>query len=363
MINPSLKHYISRFNKIIISKGKYTPRSKIYSISDYSKDDFPENYKDVENSLSWVNYTYGFELETSQGNMLEEACNAMGFAKLYDGSISGAEYVSDVFKSTNLHYLDNFLKLAYTCTDIDRFCSFHIHIGNVPKSDRNLLSMYVLFQRLTDELNQLIVPYKKDLRFLSEKLSVNGRDHCKNLPKLLKNDSEEIYKLFKLNSYKYTDNLETYINSTSKWNINGRYYNVNFINYICKNENSNTVEIRSLQSTYNFEYIITWLLINTAIIDYAINNSDKVLNSKEKIELNDCLDYYIKNTEILNILKTNIVSLKNLFYNEYYYNNNSLIDVSSLDNCLSNILTSYDIFGNNFEKVSYKNSIKKRLND
>jgi len=350
--------YISKFDKVILSTGKYQPERKIYSIKDYKfKNSKP--LLSIDNKLSWINYTYGFELETSVGKVSENTSNELGFATLYDGSINGIEYVSKVFKPNNLHYLHKFLKVSNALTNIDRFCSLHIHIGNVPKSDRNLLSIYVLFQRLTDELNQLIAPYKKDINFLSEKLQKNGRDHCKNLPKLINNDVSEIYKLLKLNNI---DNLEDYIHNTSKWNLQGRYYTVNFINYICKEE-SNTIEIRSLQSTYNFDYIITWLLINTAIIDYAINNQDRILNSKEKIELNDCLEHYIKDIEVLKILKSNIFNIKNIFYNYYYHNNNSLNDPFYIDKIIDNQILSYDIFNNNKDSIKYSNSFfKKYLN-
>ena len=347
--------YGSKFDKIILTSRKYQPERKIYSIKDYEF----RNSKpllSINNKLSWINYTYGFELETSVGKVSEDTSNELGFATLYDGSINGVEYVSKVFNTDKFHYLHKFLSISNVLTNIDRFCSLHIHIGNIPKSDRNLLSIYVLFQRLTDELNQLIAPYKKDINFLSEKLQKNGRDHCKNLPKLINNDVSEIYKLLKLNGI---NDLENYISNTHKWNLQGRYYTVNFINYICKEE-SNTIEIRSLQSTYNFDYIITWLLINTAIVDYAINNQDKILNSKEKIELNDCLEHYIQDAKILKTLKSNIFNIRNIFYNYYYHNNNSLNDPYYIDKIINSEILSYDIFNNDREIVKYSNSFFKK---
>lgn len=357
-------YYISKFDNSISTFDKYTPESKIYNLSKYKGP--IAKLKGSFNKLSWIDYTFGFELETSAGRINNYYSNKHGFANLYDGSINGVEYVSTVMNSSNLHYLYEFLTGAKVTTLADRFCSFHIHIGNVPKTEINLLSMYILFQRLTDELNQLIVPYKKDLGFLSEKLKVNGRDHCKNLPKLISKDVFEIYKLFKIDSYSEdfnSDNeenqLTNYINNTNKWNINGRYYTVNFMNYICKDKSSNTVEIRSLQSTYNFDYIITWLLINTAIIDYAIKNTEKVINSKDKIELIDCIEHYIKDPSILDPLLANIKSIKNYFYNQYYHRNNTLTDIQVVDANLSKILVPYNIF--DYTDIHIKDSIYYRF--
>lgn len=358
--NASSDYYISKFDNSISTFDKYTPESKVYNLSRYNGP--IAKLKNSFNKLSWIDYTFGFELETSAGRINSYYANKHGFANLYDGSINGVEYVSTVMNSSNLHYLYEFITGAKVTTIADRFCSFHIHIGNVPKTERNLLSMYILFQRLTDELNQLIVPYKKDLNFLSEKLRVNGRDHCKNLPKLISKDVFEIYKLFKIDSYsddfdsENDDNqLTNYINNTNKWNINGRYYTVNFMNYICKDTSSNTVEIRSLQSTYNFDYIITWLLINTAVIDYAIRNAEKVINSKEKIELIDCIEHYVKDPSILNPLIANIKSIKNYFYNQYYHRSNSLTDIQIVDANLSKILIPYNIF--DYTDIDIKDSI------
>lgn len=343
-------NYISIFDKNIRGNRKYSPGTKIYSIATYDKKLTP--YKNIPNPLDFITYTFGFETETSSGELNCDYTASMGFANIYDGSITGVEYVSNPMTSRNFHYLHNFLATAKVATNIDKFCSLHIHIGNVPKSDEYLLSLYTLFQRLTDELNQLIVPYKKDVKFLMDKLNTAGRDHCKNLPKLAEKNVESIYKLFRISGLA-KDQLEKYITGTNKWNVEGRYYSVNFMNYICKDEN-NTVEIRSLQSTYNFDYIITWLLINTSIIDFAVKNHRKVLDNKEKIELSDCLEAYIDDKEILNICLRNILILKNYYYNNYYYDNNTLLDLKQVESYLDRNLISYNLYP--VPKTSIENS-------
>jgi hypothetical protein len=337
---PNSEKYISIFDKRVNNSGKYKPATKIYNISSY--DVVLPKYAKISNALDFIDYSFGFELETNRGEIRKSYSDALGFASLYDGSISGVEYVSNPMSYNNLHYLHKFLKVAKTATDIDKYCSLHIHIGKVPKSDKNLLSMYLLFQRLTDELNQLIVPYKKDVKFLFDKLQNTGKDHCKNLPKLPQKSVEEIYKLFKINKIE-KNNLSDYIETTSKWNVDGRYYSVNFMNYICK-ETNNTVEIRSLQSTYNFDYIVTWLLINCSIIHYAITYPDIVVNSKVKIELDDCIDEYVKDSKILSTLKQNIVELKNLFYNMYYLRGNSLTNLEIVESEITSVIKPYELY-------------------
>ena len=337
--------YISKYDRFISSTNKYSPDKKIYNISHYNRS--LNNYENKRSVLDFITYTYGFELETSRGYIKEDIANDMGFAVLYDGSITGAEYVSNIMNIKNMESLRKFLNFARTCTDIDQYCSLHIHIGNIVKGETELLSMYSLFQRLTDELNQLIIPYKKDTKFLADKLQKNGRDHCKNLPKLIDKDVKSIYKLFRIDNRIKTSfidslpSLNEYIIGTSKWNLEGRYYNINFLNYLCKPFSHATIEVRSLQSTYNFDYILMWLLINSSIIDYAINNYSNVMNTKIKIELEDCLTAYIKDKATLEITLENIRRVKKYFYDHYYLNNNSLINVSAADDELKKVIVPY----------------------
>ena len=53
-----------------------------------------------------------------------------------------------------------------------------------------------------------------------------------------------------------------------KWNINIRYYWVNFINILFYNK-AKTVEFRFLRPTYNFNKIVGWMYIFNAILIYA----------------------------------------------------------------------------------------------
>lgn len=356
--HPNTDQYVSIYDTIQPIGTKYKPSSKIYNIANY--DTKLSKYESIENILNFINYTFGFEIETSEGEINKQYGDNLGFASLYDGSITGVEYVSNPMQYNNLHYLHKFLDIAKMSTNINKYCSLHIHIGNVPKNNKNLLSIYLLFQRLTDDLNQLIVPYKKDIVFLYDKLKNAGRDHCKNLPKLPEKNIDEIYKLFRIPNYKDKDKeLEKYITQNNKWNMEGRYYSVNFMNYICKSVN-NTIEIRSLQSTYNFDYIITWLLINCSIIDYAVKNPDIVINSKVKVELDDCLENYIPNSNILNNLKINIANLRNLFYNSYHRNGDTLTNLRNLEYRIDELIKPYGLY--NIKKDIKKSYYNKFIN-
>lgn len=343
-------------------RSKYSPPTKIYSVSD-SKEVIAK-VESIDNNLSFLkDYTFGVELETS-GIPLKSVAAHHGFYELYDGSISGPEYASRVLKYDNFHTIERFLLILKTMSSFNANCSLHIHIGNIEYSSDNLCAIYSLFQRLQEDLNLLIAPYKKDYNFLYGK----QKDHCKNLPLIPNIDESTIMSLFKLNCNEdYSDDHP--INSTSKWNIEGRYYTVNFVNYICKDHPNNTIEIRSLQMTFDYNYFLTWLIINVSIIDYALKNTEKILNRKEKIQVEDCLQGLPE--DILEKVLFNYRAIKNKIYSLKYINGNLttsiLVDqhIKLQDICSSKIninkdflLKLYNIKGKSIAKDPFENHFK-----
>jgi hypothetical protein len=345
ILHPNKKEIYCSINSSYISEissKKYTPSEKIYTIDHYSKD--IEKYIELKNDrLSFLSpYTLGFEFETSSGHINETVMNKLGCAVLYDGSITGPEYVTKPMTYKNLHYIDYLLKILKAFTLHDTKCSLHIHVGNITFSEDDTLAMYSLFQRLQEELNLLIAPYKKNYKFLASK----DKDHCENLPSIPENSYSKILKLLGLS--KVIDYYE-YIINTSKWNVLGRYYTVNFMNYICKKYPNNTVEIRSLQMTTNFDYLFTWLVVNLSIINYAINNKSKIFDKKEKIELIDCISYFVKDSDIKYKIENNIRLIKDMIYEYKYIKKNDLTDLYYLDSQLTSILSKYDLWNNEID--------------
>ena len=324
--NKDLIPYVSRKNAYINVNDTWiydTVRpEKIYNISQYNKS-FASKV-DVPNNLSDIlkEYTFGFEIETNQGFIPEALSRKFQFAQLYDGSINGVEFTSTPFTANNLHYLSNFLVNLNTAFSYNEYCSLHIHIGGIKFSEENLLVIYTLYQRLQDELTSIIAPYRKDPKYIGTK----SKDHCRNLPRLLKPEVSEVYRLFLGDNYKSllkTDLLD----QTSKWNVHGRYYNVNFLNYIFKPNDQKTIEIRSSQSSFDMNYITTWLLVNVSIIDYAIKNTGKILANKEKVLLSECIDSLLeKHPDLKNSLNYNLHTIKNTIYNEYHINERLMIN-------------------------------------
>lgn len=355
-LESSKKYYFLNENKNNLNVKKYSPSNKIYSLEDSPYK--INKYETLENDLNFLkDYTFGIELETSGSIIQELDAIKLGFATLYDGSINGPEFVSGVMKYNNFHFLASFLDVIKRFSLINDQCSLHFHIGNIEYTPKNLFSLYNLFQRLQDELFLLVAPYKRDFMFLANK----GKDHCKGLPRLPVDDINELYELLGVTRLVNSEEeKKQFLYNKKKWDILGRYFSVNFINFICKPTQNKTVEIRSLQMTYNLDYILTWLFANMSVINYALKYPDIVLERKKKIVLKDCIEEFIP-VKFVKTLLTNIKNLSKFFHNAYHINRNNLQNLENLEIEINRVVQSYGIF----EKVTSNTLFNKipKIND
>lgn len=300
--------------------------NRIYSASNSStfkllnnrKDLFPRSNKFdfiIQDNEFLKNITIGIEIETSKGHIPNRFFEELGFVQLYDGSITGHEYASIVFRLDQLHYLEQMCELLSYTHYTDSMCSVHVHIGNIPYTNKNMEAFYSLFKRLQNEIHILVYKFKKEHAFLKNK----DKDHCRYLPELLTGSIEEIHNVFfgrlnfQLNDWK-TEKCRNIIENANKWDIHGRYYFTNFVNY-CTQPNG-TIELRLLQGTFNFHRILNWLLINLSVIYYGLNNHKKIFDNREKIFLSDCVEFLFENNErVKTVLLHHITDLKSEFVN------------------------------------------------
>jgi len=270
------------------------------------------------------NKTFGFEFETAHGEINNDVLKLFGFNKLYDGSITGNEYVSSIFERDDLINVFNFLKMISTNHYVDYLCSTHIHIGGIPFTEKNAIALYTLFYRLQDEIHELVYNYKKDLSFLAKKRE--QLDHCKFLKRPISLDYQNIFT--HITGFPYTDRAEykKRYYSNRKWNNPSRYYFVNFNDWIL---NNGTIELRLLEGTLNPSKVFNWFLLNLSIIEYGIKNTDKIIESKDKIFLSDIcnsfpwgkiMENYIietKHNHFMNFINNDLM-VNNKYFNPNY---------------------------------------------
>jgi hypothetical protein len=262
------------------------------------------------NNLSW-----GIEFETSNGTIPTPIISNLGLVPLRDGSVSGFEYTTvPLSGAKGLTIMkDICTELTNRCC-INLACSLHIHLGNIPRERKHALAFIKLGYLIQDDVFNMVPSYKKDPRNRVEELANKEKDYCKKLPSfkffntsINTSDSDVVYNKFQ-EVFKFlnqTSNNGDSIQSVesgvysfdsrrnpidAKWNQYGRYYWLSIFPYVFNN--SGTVEMRLHQPTLNFHKTVNWLLINAAIINYVIYNTDKILQKDFKITLNDIVGSY-----------------------------------------------------------------------
>lgn len=263
------------------------------------------------------NFTFGLEFETAFGRLPQHMLYRFGTLPMKDGSLSspGIEYVT--LPLSGASGVQNVIELAKelqsTCM-VDKMCSLHVHVGNVLESCKTdqekqllIIATYMLYYQLQREIFGIIPNYKKTYEFLASK---NGKDHCQDLFHLNlfhnkiftdKLNEEELEKEFTKIFTFANDNRKPSARSNwktrtfhnpdaAKWNIESRYYVLNFFNAFFSD--SNTFEFRAHSGTVNPVKTFCWLAICLGIMRFAKDNVELIIRAKTKFNLYDIVSQY-----------------------------------------------------------------------
>ena len=256
--------------------------------------------------------TFGLELECIRGYLPNNIQYQTGTVVCRDGSLhdadgsQGPEFTTiPLTGAKGVQAVINLCKELTKRTHIDKHCSLHVHIGNVPTSRLFLVSLYKLGTMIQDELFSIFPYYKNDEREYAGK----DKNYCQKLQVIQKNSlkhmDKEYYTPYVNDGYYRIFNFLSggkafpckNINRTNKhhpkqhkWERHARYYWLNLMNTIFSTRN--TVEFRLHSGTTNAQKSITWLFICNAIVKTAIARSGDILSGK-KLTLNDVLSYYL----------------------------------------------------------------------
>lgn len=312
-----------------------------------------QDHEVIKNELEYnlgISYTFGLEFETSLGYVPNEKCFENGLIPLHDGSISGIEYASIVMKGDKgLNLLKQQTELLKRYTYFNKECSLHIHFGGFPVDSQKIFNLARLWVSVQNEIEQLIPPAS----FYTSKFKKTGKDYCKKFQFFdnfndmytdLSGGWEYYGSLYQMHPSDY--------DRSHKWNVQGRYYNMNLINMLFY-KSPKTIEFRFLRPTYNFNKIVGWLLILNAILFYANNyyNEKDIIPSLKRI-LECVYPVYMYNKLIY------FIKLLNVSKNTYYNNG----DIAGQNTCIEDDLLNDVLFHNrnfwNRENAQNKNSKK-----
>lgn len=248
-----------------------------------------EKFSDVLEDL-----TFGVEFETTRGKLSDNLLNRLGLIPLRDGSIPGLEFVTIPHSGKKgMQALIDSIQQLKKRTRYDNDCSLHIHIGNIPRTEKFFIALYKVLFRIQEDMYD-IFPYHKFKNF-----GIKRKHYTKPLPLSLfckldtkietdKEAVENFNQIFKflsmgINYQKYGNNLNNITTHPSdphgaqKWNIRTRYYWVNLIPLLFGNKQ--TVEFRIHTPTYDVNKIMNYLVLCASIINFTKKNQDIILRS------------------------------------------------------------------------------------
>lgn len=301
--------------------------------------------------------TFGAELETIKGYLPDHIQYKTGTVICRDGSLhdsdgtQGPEYTTiPMSGGKGVKNIIDLCRSLQSRNIIDKNCSYHLHIGNLPTSRAFIVALYELCYNIQDDLFKMFPYYKVD----EPRYAGKDKNYCQKLEKLstfkLSNKNKSSYCDYVNNNYirifhwlsgqivpsrKFNRKNKVHPRGTeqNKWNRNARYFWVNFMN--CIFSERNTIEFRIHQATMNPQKTITWLFICNAIVKTAMRKATQLIVG-EKISFNDVLNYYseeFKNTYGLamsDYLKEYVRQRTEYFHKDYLTGN--YVSVEEIEN-------------------------------
>lgn len=227
-------------------------------------------------------YTFGVEFETERGAIPERFLMPNGLIACRDGSIAGFEYTT-----IPLNGESGIMAIKKNCELLSKYCScspnesLHIHIGNYPKTLKNIAALYRLALLLQEEIYTMF-PY-----FYIDTAQFKRKSYCGPLPRyeLESTDALEIFSglyYFLSNGNTFGSRFPTGAHPMDrsgqhKWDISPRYLWMNVIPLIWGKRG--TVEFRCHTPTLDSQKVINWLFIVVSILKYAKKHTKDLVSS------------------------------------------------------------------------------------
>jgi hypothetical protein len=267
-------------------------------------------------------YTFGIELETSQGCVYPHSLKKYGFSICRDGSIDNDEIVSIPMSGLKgIEAIKKFINLNASNVKTDINCSLHVHIGNVRTDKVFINALYNFLYYFQDDYFRYFPYYKK------ENVLEKRKHYTKALPCLCTNISRNCNKERFDNYINYNNkniflfltdgiNPDSIFNKKTKkhpfknkWDRLNRYYVFNFMNLLFSERG--TIEFRIHENTFNSYRVINQILLSIAIFEYVKDHISECLEGNF-VTVNNVINYYFKD-ELREELLSYYQSRKNLF--------------------------------------------------
>jgi len=276
-----------------------------------------------------IPFTFGLEFEVQEGHCPKRVREALGFRPCRDGSLGeGIEYVGIPMEGgKGLYFVKKMCEeLSKRCRLSNR-CSTHVHFGDVRRDKLYVISLWHILYNIQDSLRKCF-PFSR-----TNSIQDNGKIYACLLPDLeidvttiLSSKTDEEFKnkvirefnkiytwlnnghplgekyeeafvretrteiiqgkkqsqiCYRVRNYNFTTKLPRHAVQGHKWNRSSRYMWTNILNLFFAH--SRTIEFRISEATTNFNKVLMFMCLGSAILKYA-ENFDKSFH--DEISLN-----------------------------------------------------------------------------
>jgi hypothetical protein len=273
------------------SKGLISHYSEIYNnLYDGVISEDIKKYGNVLEDLS-----FGLEFETVKGFIPKRITDRVGLIPLRDGSISGIEYVTIPLRGEKgLQTVVDQLEILNEKTTFDDTCSLHLHLGNIPRTKEFILAFFKFTCEIQDEMFSYFPIYKKYNFGLKNKnysapypaYSLVSKLDTQITPTNIDQNFNVLYQyLSEGQSFNEVgcnlDNVSVHPRDpqgSQKWNVHTRYHIHNLIPLIFGNKT--TIEFRIHTPTYDIDKIISFILLNSILVNFVKKYQNQILEDK-----------------------------------------------------------------------------------
>jgi hypothetical protein len=264
--------------------------------------------------LGGLRYTFGVEIETSEAGDSSRDFKSLelNWGSVYDGSVSGPEYVSGVLRGdTGLVQVEDMCSyLNERNFELNSDCGVHVHIGVNNFNRRSQMLAIMLGMQVESELFAMVPASRSESsycrkipgRFLGlgnsfEFGGVKSTSYAKTLNLLARYVTSSCSSFSKDSNKKSRHPDGHYCSSRYKW-LN--------LNNLAFADGPNTIEFRQHGGTMNAEKIIPWVKICMAFVkftedrgrriikgfqDFKSFEDGKSLSSGSQVTLNEIIKY------------------------------------------------------------------------
>lgn len=258
-------------------------------------------FKDNKSFNDLFPFTYGFEFETSSGHISGDDCYKLALIPVFDGSISGYEYVSAVLPSGQVpEAMDKYMKVLDINTEYNQDCAIHVHIGGFPVDIIAVKSLLKYWQ----QFQFILCPYLPKYVYNTEFWKSSGKSYCLAYNQI---SFLQFYQKYTGNELDELDgNKSLFLDNKfdaceeHKWSVHGRYFNMNIMHLISGNKQK-TIEFRFIHPTHNYAKLELWIVILSSFVKFVMENP--IHGMVPKISLKQVLESTLSSDMVNSIME------------------------------------------------------------